>query len=197
MESLRSDTVADELVQLAQACRSAAELHERLRFAEEIVVRVGPMLGAFVAAHCPEAAVEDVVQEVLIGIGKSVPKFRGTTDRQFWSWCYRIASNKLAGHLRRKSNQPMPSLDDEEIRRAFEATLVESPLSPGDRLDLEVVMEQLRRSKPPCVGYLTLHFIEGLDYRGIAEIYKSTANAVRMHIARCLTLARELVAKQG
>ena len=71
------------------------------------------------------------------------------------------------------------------------------PLSPGDRLDLEVVMEQLRRSKPPCVGYLTLHFIEGLDYRGIAEIYKSTANAVRMHIARSLTLARELVAKQG
>ena len=58
-------------------------------------------------------------------------------------------------------------------------------------------MEQLRRSKPPCVGYLTLHFIEGLDYRGIAEIYKSTANAVRIHITRCLTLARELVANQG
>ncbi len=188
--------MANELVEFARACGHATEKHERLRFAEELVVRVGPMLGTFVAAHCPEAAVEDVLQEVLIGIAKSAPKFRGNTDLQFWKWCYRIASHKLADYLRRKSNQPMLSLDVEEIRRAVEATAADPPISEEDREKLEMALGLLARSKPPCVEYLTLHFIVGLDYRELAAWYATTANAMRMQIQRCLTLARALVANQ-
>jgi RNA polymerase sigma factor (sigma-70 family) len=189
--------VANELVEFARACCHAAEMHERLRFAEEIVVRVGPMLGAFVAAHCPEAAVEDVLQEALIGIANGAPNFRGNTDLQFWKWCYRIASNKLADYLRRKSNQPMLSLDVEEIRRAVEATAADPPISEDDREKLEMALGLLARSKPPCVVYLTLYFIQGLDYRELAAVFRSTANAIRMQIHRCLTLARQLAANEG
>ena len=187
--------MADELLQLAHVCRYATELHERLRFAEEIVVRVGPMLRAFLAARCPAAAVDDVLQETLVGVGRGAQRFRGRSDLQFWNWCYRIASHKLADHLRRKSARPTTSLDLEEIRRAVEAAVEDSPSQPGNRLDLEEAMNLLRQSKPPCVGYLTLHFIQGLDYREIATIYGSTSNGIRMQIQRCLTLARQLITK--
>lgn len=194
---MADQTFDEELMELVRACREAGELHERLRFAGEIVVRVGPMLGAFVAGRCPEAAAEDVCQEVLIAIAEGAPTFRGKTARQFWSWCYRIASRRVADHLRRKSNQPMPSLDVGEVRRAFEATAVERPISEGDRTDLETALELLYQSQPPCVEYLLLHFIAGLDYAEIAAMYGKRRDAMRMQIQRCLTLARQLVANQG
>jgi RNA polymerase sigma factor (sigma-70 family) len=197
VDCIRVPIVANELVQLARYCRDATEVHERLRFAEEIVARVEPMLRSFVAAHCPEAAVDDVLQEVLIAIATRAHTFKGGTDSQFWGWCYRTASHKWIDHLRRASARPTVSLEVEEIRRAVEATTPDSPLTPGDRLDLEQALKMLRRSKPPCVGYLMLHFVEGMDYREIAGLYQSTANAVRMQIKRCLILAQQLSAEKG
>lgn len=194
---MADQTFDEELMELVRACRGAAELHERLRFAEEIVVRVGPMLGAFVAGRCPEAATEDVCQEVLIAVAKSVPTFRGKTARQFWGWCYRIASRRVADYLRGPGNRPVVSLDIEEIRRAVEATAVEQPVFDEDRERLEAALALLAASKPPCVVYLTLHFIEGLDYGELAETFDTTPDAMRMQIQRCLALARELVEERG
>ena len=184
-----------ELVKLAKACRKAAELHERVRFAEEIVIRVGPRLSLFVTHRCPVGAVNDVVQETLIGIGKGAHKFRGTTDRKFLGWCYRIASHKLADHWRRVRARPTVSLDVEEVRRAVEATAADAPIKPGDRLDLEEAMNLLGKAKPPCVNYLSLYFILGLDFKELAKRFRSTKNAMRMQINRCLTLARKLVSE--
>ena len=183
-----------ELVELIRAFRDATELHERVRFAEEIVVIVGPMLRTFVAGDCPEAAVEDVLQEILTAIATGIVRFGGSSARQFWGWCYRIAANKVNDHLRRKISRPTVSLDVEDIRRAVEAAAAESPITPGNRLDLEWAMKLLGRAKPPCVGYLTLHYIEGLGYREIALIHNSKADAIRMQIQRCLSLAQQLMA---
>ena len=190
-------TFDEELMDSVRACRGVTELHERVRFAEEIVVRVGPMLEAFVSGRCPAEAVEDIVQEVLTNIAKGASTFRGQTARQFWSWCYRIASRRVADHLRRRSNQPVLSLDVEGIRRAVEATAGEAPISEEDLAKVEMALELLARSKPPCVEYLTLHFIEGLDYRELARSFGTTPNAMRMQIQRCLTLARELIEERG
>jgi RNA polymerase sigma-70 factor (ECF subfamily) len=187
--------VANELVALAHVCRDTTELHERVRFAEEIVVRVGPMLRVFVARRCPPAAVDDVVQETLIGIGRGAGGFLGKTDREFWSWCYKIAFYKLSNHFRREGVQQTASLDNEEIWRAVEATMEDSTMQPGDRLDLEEAMNLLRQSNPPCVGYLTLHFIEGLDFAELATLYHSTPSAIRMQIIRCLSLAHKMLTK--
>ncbi len=197
MGLLASVLVATELVQLTRGCRDAADLQERLRFAEELVVRVGPMLGAFLAAHCPEAAVEDVLQETLIGIGKGAAQCRGTSDRQVWQWCYRVAFNQMATHWRRQGARPTVSLELDEVRQAVEAAWEDSPAKPGDRLDLDGAMQLLARSKPPCVDYLTFHFLEGMGYPELAALYNTTANAIRMQIQRCLTLARELVRKHA
>jgi DNA-directed RNA polymerase specialized sigma24 family protein len=192
--SLALPTVTHELIKLVCICRGATELHERVRFAEEIVVLVGPMLRRFVAARCAEAAVEDVLQEILAAIATGIVRFGGVSDLQFWGWCYGIAAHKVNDHLRRKSSPPTVSLDVEDIRRAVEAAAAESPIAPGDLMDLEWAMKLLGRAKAPCVGYLTSHYIEGLAYREIARLHDSTVNAIRMQIKRCLSLAQQLMA---
>lgn len=189
--------MAAELVKLTRACRDAADLQERLRFAEELVLRVGPTLETFLAARCPEAVVEDVLQETLAGISKGARLFQGDLDRQVWQWCYRIALNQLASHWRRQRGPQTVSLESEEIRRAAESALEDLTVTPGDRLDLEESLRLLAQSKPPCVDYLTFHFLEGMDYRELAAVYGTTANAMRMQIQRCLTLARQLAAKHA
>lgn len=193
---MADQTFDEKLMELVRACRGAAEFHERLRFADEIVVRVGPLVGSFVAARCPEAVAEDLCQEVLIGVARGVPKFRGKTAREFWSWCYRIASRRVADYLRRPGNRPVLSLDVADIRRAVEATVVELPISAEDRADLESALAQLHRSKPPCVEFLRLYFVVGFDYGEIAGMHGTTRDAMRMQIQRCLALARELVGEQ-
>jgi RNA polymerase sigma factor (sigma-70 family) len=182
-----------ELVQLARACRSTDALHVRVRFAEEIVVRVGPMLAGFIRRRVPESVVEDVLQETLIAIASDVVKFKGGTDAAFWGWCYKIAWHKAADRLRREGARPAASLELPEIRRAAEALAAESPLSTEERQYLDAALELLQQSKPPCVDYLTDRFILGLAFAELAAIYGSTPDAMRMHVDRCLELARKLV----
>ena len=185
----------NELVELVRAYRAASALHVRLRFGEEIVARVGPLLKEFVARRCREEVVDDVLQEVLIAIFKQMDGFRGRTDSQFWRWCYRIACFKTADHFRDQEGKPTLSLDVEEVRRAAEATYVESPPRPGERLDLEEALEWLRRSRPPCVDLLDAHYLKGLGYQELAQVQGEKPATIRMRIKRCLALARKLVGK--
>lgn len=180
------------LVKLVRACRSATEAHERLRFAEEIVLRVGPALERFIARRAPENSVADALQETLIAISTQVGKFKGRTDAAFWAWCYRIAWNKSADRLRKIAAHPTVSLEEGEIRRAVEASAVDSPMAHEERMDLEAALAALRRVKPPCVNYLTGRFVEGLGFPELAAIYHSTPNAMRMSVKRCLALAQKL-----
>jgi RNA polymerase sigma-70 factor, ECF subfamily len=46
-----------------------------------------------------EAAVDDVTQDVLIAVARSVGSFRG--DARFTTWLFRMARNLAVDHLRR------------------------------------------------------------------------------------------------
>ncbi len=188
--------VTNELIEVVGACRRAPELPELTRFVEEIVVRVGPDLHRFVSGLCSEEAVDDVLQETLVAIGTHILKFRGSSDRQFWGWCYRIARNKVADHQRRTGRAEVVSLDIEAVRQAVEASAVDHPTGGAERLELEAAMTKLGQAKPPCVQYLTLHFLEGLDYGEMASVLRRSADAVRMQIKRCLALARQLLTEK-
>lgn len=146
------------LVQVIRASRKATKRHERIVFAEDIVARVGPLMERYVRARCREEGADDAVQEVLLAIATRYPRFRGRTDSQFFSWCYRIARNKLADRIRRKLARPTTSLEVEEIRRAVEATAVRSPIGNQEREVIDELMEMLRVAKPPCVDYLKARF---------------------------------------
>jgi RNA polymerase sigma factor (sigma-70 family) len=180
------------VIELVRGFRNARTKPERIQFAERIIWEIQPELRRFLCYQGDQEMVEDVSQEALVAIAKDLPRFQGTTDGQFWKWCYHVARNKLIDRIRREKARPVTSLETESTWRVVEATSPEDPLSPGDRLDLEDVMQLLKSVKPPCYHYLWTHYILERDIAEVARLFQLSYDAARMQIKRCLTLARSL-----
>ena len=82
------------------------------------------------------------MQEILKGIATGMGKFRGDTKEQFWAWCYTIARNKLNDQLRKQANDRLQPLPPDELWQLAESTAEATPLTAGDRLDLEYALNK-------------------------------------------------------
>lgn len=121
------------------------------------------------------AVIEDIEQEVLLAVSRSIDRFRG--DAKFTTWLYALTRNVAVSHLRR-------------LRPT-------SPLAEADRLDdgsprrLSSVIaqrEMLRKamdSLPPQLrDAVVLRDIEGLSYAEIAERQGLEISTVRSRLSR-------------
>lgn len=185
------------LIELVRLCRKTKTLHVRIRFAEEVVFQVGPSLLHFIGAHTRADFVEDAYQETLIAIVQDLDQCRAKTDRQFWSWCYRMAIHKIADQWRRAKSDRTVSLDKEGIRRAVEASGREETIPRAEQAELDYALALLAEAKPPCVDYLWDRFALGLSFKEMTMIYSLSENAARMQVNRCLELVQELLAKKA
>ncbi len=89
-----------DLIKLVKTYRVTAGLANPLRLAEDIFRLIQPELWHFVLASIQPPAAEDVLQEVQKAVATGMRKFTGSTEPEFWAWCYRIARNKLSDHYR-------------------------------------------------------------------------------------------------
>lgn len=187
----------DSLIELIRRFRRAKTLEQELRIVEEIIEWVSPKLEAYLFRACRRPSlVEDLLQETLIKIYKNLRRFRGDTTVEAMSWCYSIARHTLCDYFRtNKIEEHMEPFDTETLWKVINASAEKEPLSPAERQDLEDALALLGKVKPPCRGYLWSHYIRGMDYKEIAEVYGLTYDAARMQLKRCLKLAIELVAK--
>jgi RNA polymerase sigma factor (sigma-70 family) len=193
--AIRFDTGAmDDLIKLVRTYRLAAGLTERLRLAEQIFRLIMPDLRVFVFSGLPPQLAEDALQEVLKAVATGMSRFEGGTTKEFWSWCYRIARNKLNDQYRRQSSERMVSMSPDELCQVVEASAQVAPLTPQNRLDLEYAMKLLTAAKPECSDLLWRHYVIGLDYAEIAEEKNLNSDTVRMRMKRCLDEAKSLVA---
>ena len=184
----------DDLIKLVRTYRVTAGLAERLRLAEEVFRLIEPDLRFFVFSAIQPPVAQDVLQEILKSIATSMKKFEGSSNKEFWAWCYRIARNRLNDHFRKKASDRLQPMPPEELWQLVESSAQASPLSPADKHDLEYAMKLLTASKPECHDYLWKHFVFGLDYAEIAEERNLNYDNVRMKIGRCLDEAKSLVA---
>ena len=182
----------DRLFNLVRHCQKSKDLDWRLRLVEDIVTEVGPQLQAYIFRACPDAA-EDISQETLNAVATGVRQFRGNSGQQFWGWCYRIASNKINSHLRKKMSVRTESFSEDELWQVIDDSSHNSALAFGERLDLEYAMNLVKGAKPPCFDYLWNFYILGWDYKAIGEEYGLRPETARMRISRCLELAQSLV----
>jgi RNA polymerase sigma factor (sigma-70 family) len=195
-DALGSTQVMGQLNEFVRAYRSSKELHARLRFAEEIILHVGPSLRPFIFSKCRPEAAEDILQETLVAIATKLDNCQGEADEQVWAWCYGIARHKMQDHFRAEQRRAAELLDAEEIRRVVEAGAAEEPVSPGDRRDFQDALELLEMVEPLCRELLWSRFVLGWDYKLMAREYNMTPDAVRMKVNRCLDRARKLLAKE-
>lgn len=192
---LCSIEMTEHLIQLVRTYRLTPGLAERLRLAEEVFQIIEPQLRLFIFGTIRPPTAEDVFQEVLKAVAIGLGQFAGSSNAEFWGWCYRISRNKLNDHFRKASADRLQPMADEELWHLLEASAAHSPLSPEDKLDLEYAINLLNRASPECLEYLWSHFILGLTYGEIAEGQKLNYDNVRMRIGRCLDTARSLVAE--
>ena len=192
--SLRLRPRMDDLIKLVRTYRLTAGLAERIRLAEEIFRHIEPDLRVFVFSGLPPQVAEDALQEVLKAVATGMRRFEGNTEKEFWSWCYRIARNKLNDQYRRQSADKTVSLSPDELLQVIEASAQVAPLTPQNRLDLDYAMKLLTAAKPDCSDLLWRHYVVGLDYAELAAEKDLNSDAVRMRVKRCLDEAKSLVA---
>ena len=177
----------DDLIKLVCSYRLASGL------SEAIFRLILPDMRVFVFSGLPPQVAEDALQEVLKAVATGMGRFEGSTAKEFWAWCYRIARNKLNDQYRRQSSERTVSMSPEELWQVVEASAQVTPLTPQHRLDLEYAMKLLTAAKPECSDLLWRHYIVGLDYAEIAEVINLNSDAVRMRVKRCLDEAKSLV----
>jgi RNA polymerase sigma factor (sigma-70 family) len=180
-----------ELVTLYRRFQSTTDLEQKMSRAEELIRCIEPRLRLYIAASCPPEMVDDVVQETLIAIAKSLIRLRGQSEEEIAGWCYRIASRRLADKLRKRKSEPLDRLSPEGLQE-LEA-VEEKPLAAGQKDDLDYALSLLKIAKPPCYNYLLSYYILGMDYAEMAEAFSMKYDAMRIKIGRCLKLANSLI----
>lgn len=141
-----------------------------------------------------EADAEDITQEVFIEVYENLGQFR--EDAQLGTWIYRITINKTLDFEKRKKRQKHGGL----LKRIFAVKEEEEPVSfhhPGAQLDNKekaaVLFKALKKLPANQQVAFTLHKIEGLSYKEVAEIMDTSLYAVESLIARARTGLKKIL----
>ena len=158
---------------------------------DTIVRDISPDLRLFLDLHAPKEWVDDLLQETLIDVFLGMPRFKGNTDAQFHGYCYTIARRRVIDALRKRGREPKFVFP---VKEAWEAMVQPEPrLTKKEREQLEAKLNLLAKVRPPCVLYLTAHYIAGMTFAQMSKVFKfPSADAARMATSRCLRLAKEI-----
>lgn len=125
--------------------------------------------------------VDDVVQEVLIQLFRSLPRFRG--DSKFTTWLYRVSLNVTKMHLRRLGSRPrFAELPENETVREG-STEKDSPEEAAIRTRRVAALQKLVAALPDKKRtVLILHDFEGQRPQDISEIVDAPVMTVRTRL---------------
>lgn len=130
----------------------------------------------------PEPDVDDVIQDIFIGLLDSLDSFEGRSA--FTTWFYRIAMNKIADYHRRLSRRK-ENFDEEEVYRSF---------NPWEETDEMLMIESALANLP--IKYkeiLILKCVEGLSFVEISQKLGLTYEAARSRYRRAIAMARRKI----
>ena len=117
---------------------------------------------------------EEVEQEVLIAVARSIHRYRG--DAKFTTWLYALARNTAVSELRRQ--RPTWTIEDETLDDAGQRR-VSSLVAERD-----LVREAVFSLPPVFRETVLLRDVERLSYSEIAERQGLAINTVRSRLSR-------------
>ena len=134
--------------------------------------------------------VDDVVQETILHAYKSYPSFRG--DSSFLTWAYTILTRVAAA-----ANRERARLVPEEYARSRAGEL--GPVDAAVMLAEEhrAVIDAVRTLPERQREIVTLRFIEGLSYGGIAETLGVTVGTVKAALFQARMSLKAALAARG
>jgi RNA polymerase sigma-70 factor (ECF subfamily) len=127
-------------------------------------------------SYAREGEHEDLLQEMLVQIWRSLPTFQ--EHARLSTWVYRIALNTALASLRRRYRQPAAH------HMAHEDLLPLAPSSVGDPVDMDVLLERFLATLEPVDRAVLMLSLDDLSYAEIADITGLSINAVGIRLNR-------------
>jgi RNA polymerase sigma-70 factor, ECF subfamily len=165
---------SDPLVRRAQRGEPLA-LRELLTRYRDDVARV-----AFRALG-PNPDLEDVVQEALVQIYRSLPSYQGQS--KFSTWLYRVVTNVARMHLRRQRSRPQLTSASNDALERQPAAAGERPDADAERSErLRLLYAHLSALSDKKRTVLVLHDFAGVPAAEIAAIVDAPVLTVRTRL---------------
>jgi RNA polymerase sigma-70 factor (ECF subfamily) len=131
---------------------------------------------------------EDIIQEVLISVFRSIKGFRH--DSELRSWLYRITVNKAINYYTtEKSRSHMYISHENNLLQEENGESFEEAFIAIDRL--EKAMKLLQNQAPAQYTNFRLYEIEGLSHREIAEDLDISEGTSKSNYSRALKRLRQ------
>tara|TARA_Y100001949_G_C15915492_1_gene298824 strand:+ start:463 stop:969 length:507 start_codon:yes stop_codon:yes gene_type:complete len=144
-----------------------------------VVQEHGPKIYRLCKAYFgADEELDDVYQETLINIWKSMSSFRG--DSKLSTWIYRITVNTAITFRRKKSKQPY---GNDEFLEHLEYDSSESILKREREQQYQLLLKTIEQLKPDHRLIIGL-YLEDLSYKEIAEVIGKDTNYVGVNITR-------------
>lgn len=183
-------TLADE--QLVERCRGSKD---DAAFAEIVRRYRAPVfrLAVSILGQAFAADAEDVAQDVMLRVHRSLDSFRG--EAQLGSWIYRITFNH-ALNVKARARYRAPHVDDEALGATASADR-----GPHDLLQ----DEQRQRAVLACVdelpdvyqSALRLHYWLGANIAEVAALLDAPENTVKSYLHRARRLLHAMLVERG
>jgi RNA polymerase sigma-70 factor (ECF subfamily) len=141
---------------------------------QEIVDRGRGRFARIARAYAPAADAQDLYQEILLQIWKSLDRFEGRSQPD--TWAYRIALNTAITWRRRESTRPALTVEEG-------APLAELPGGANARDPLRILDEFLA-SLAKTDRALLLLYLEDLSYREMADVLGISESYVGVKLNR-------------
>lgn len=184
------ETANDELIQ--QAAAGDAVAFEMLMAPYERQIYA---LCLRIAGNREDAL--DCVQETLVRIWRSLPKYRRQSAPT--TWFYRIAANTCFDLLRRQKYRPSVSLDAMTDEGFFPAVDEQSDCNPEVNFECSIwknaLAQTIARLPDKLRSVLILRDVEGLSYEQISESLGVPAGTVRSRLSRARLRLKRLLAE--
>jgi len=103
-------------------------------------------------------------------------------DRSFKAWIFTIAHNLLVNHYKKKKSESLEILEE----GGFEAGDFSGAQKISQEVEVQLVLEKIRKLEKPGRDIIMLHYVDSLPYREIAEIVGESEGNVRVIAHRLL-----------
>jgi RNA polymerase sigma-70 factor (ECF subfamily) len=143
--------------------------------------------------HVAEA--EDLTAQTFFKALRGLWRFRWSGG-SFSAWLYRIATNEVNSHFRRRRPAaPVEALDaGDGSPLALEAAIAEEALSRSEMF--RKLGRGIRRLKPEDQALVVLRYVEGRPFAEIAAILRKRVGAVTMRTQRALAKLKVEIERQ-
>lgn len=133
--------------------------------------------------------IEDIVQDVFVSAYQNILSF--DPGQKFSPWIYRIAHNAFVNVLKKHSRNPLVFLDFDTLvpHPAYDDPRAEE----RDREEIKAMIESsLKELDQKYREILTLYYLEGLDYKEVAEVLRLPTGTVGIRLKRGREALREV-----